>query len=121
MPAAPIYLHMEPLSEESVFAAWRVLLLEEGRISLGISSDGIEIRFPATRRIAAYLDVPHYYVLPYFASMEAGVLLNSVERVGISTTYAGSKNCCRKCPQKKQNWLKPYLAGTSCLLSLEQP
>ena len=82
---------MEPLSEESVFAAGRALLLEEGRISLCISSDGIEIKFPATRRIAAYLDVPHYYVLPYFAGMEAGGLLNRVERVGISTTPAGSK------------------------------
>jgi len=41
-------------------------------------------------RLAEHLKVPHYYVLPYFAEMEENGLIRRVERVGISTTPAGT-------------------------------
>ncbi|MDH7492234.1 MAG: hypothetical protein QHG97_07530, partial [Methanolinea sp.] len=51
---------------------------------------GIRIRLPTTRRLAEFLDVPHYYVLPYFAMMEQEKLVTRAERVGIMTTPAGT-------------------------------
>ena len=35
--------------------------------------------------------MPHYYVLPYFATMEKEEMITRVERIGISTTNQGSK------------------------------
>lgn len=49
------------------------------------------MKFPTTRRLAEFLDVPHYYVLPYFAMMEQEGLVTRAERVGILTTAKGSK------------------------------
>lgn len=37
------------------------------------------------------MDVPHYYVLPYFAGLETQGFLTRTERVGIFTTPAGTK------------------------------
>lgn len=81
----------QPLSEDAIFACGRKLLITEGKISFTVSSDGIEVKFPTTRKISAELDVPHYYVLPYFAGLEANGYLTRTERVGIFTTPAGSR------------------------------
>ena len=48
----------------------RIQLFEEHEISVIFSEKGIRVRLPTTRRLAEFLDVPHYYVLPYFAMME---------------------------------------------------
>ena len=49
------------------------------------------MRFPTTRRLAEYLKVPHYYILPYFAMMEEQELVTRAERVGILTTSKGTQ------------------------------
>ncbi|MBE6507549.1 MAG: hypothetical protein E7Z72_06490 [Methanocorpusculum parvum] len=65
--------------------------MEDGELSLQVSASGIKVRFPTTRRIAERMDVPHYYVLPYFAGLETQGFLTRTERVGIFTTPAGTK------------------------------
>jgi DNA-binding transcriptional regulator YhcF (GntR family) len=82
---------MAALSIDVLFdAAVRIQLLER---SIGITFAGstIRIKFPTTRRLAEFLDVPHYYVLPYFAMMEQEELVTRAERVGILTTAKGSR------------------------------
>jgi len=79
------------LSEDNIFACARTLILENGELSLQVSASGIKVRFPTTRRIAERMDVPHYYVLPYFAGLETQGFLTRTERVGIFTTPAGTK------------------------------
>lgn len=79
------------LSEELIFNCGRKILLSEGKISFTVSSEGLEIKFPTTRKISAELNVPHYYVMPYFAGLEENGFLTRTERVGIFTTQKGSK------------------------------
>ena len=79
------------LSEDTIFACARTLILEDDELSLQVSSSGIKVKFPTTRRIAEHMDVPHYYVLPYFAGLETQGFLTRTERVGIFTTPAGTK------------------------------
>lgn len=79
------------LSEDSIFACARTLILEDGELSLQVSAEGMRVRFPTTRRIAERMNVPHYYVLPYFAGLETQGFLTRTERVGIFTTPAGTK------------------------------
>lgn len=71
-------------------AAAEVLIREDQKISIEYSSNEVRIRFPTTRRLARYLDVPHYYVLPVFSMMEENHLVRREERVGISTTGKGT-------------------------------
>lgn len=71
-------------------AAAEILIREDQRISVEYSAGEARIRFPTTRRLARYLDVPHYYVLPVFSMMEEKHLVRREERVGISTTGAGT-------------------------------
>ncbi|MDE4907983.1 hypothetical protein L0665_05090 [Methanogenium marinum] len=71
-------------------AAAEILIREDQRISVEFSAEEARIRFPTTRRLAQYLDVPHYYVLPIFSMMEEKNLVRREERVGISTTGAGT-------------------------------
>lgn len=78
------------LSEDSIFACARTLILEDGELSLQVSAAGFKVKFPTTRRIAEHLDVPHYYVLPYIAGLETQGFLTRTERVGIFTTPAGT-------------------------------
>ncbi|MBP7120533.1 MAG: hypothetical protein WC502_00235 [Methanolinea sp.] len=83
---------MAALSVDGIFeAAVRILLEEEKVINLVFSPGNVMIRFPTTRRLADYLKVPHYYVLPYFAMMEEMQLVTRAERVGILTTPTGTK------------------------------
>lgn len=82
---------MPSLSIEGLFeSAALIFLFKDNAISLTFSQDGIHIRFPTTRRLAEYLEVPHYYILPYFAMMEEQELVTRAERVGILTTKKGT-------------------------------
>ncbi|MGD1004523.1 MAG: hypothetical protein ABR887_03805 [Methanoregulaceae archaeon] len=78
------------LSVDLLFdAAVRILLMEQS-ITVSFSQNKARIKFPTTRRLAEFLNVPHYYVLPYFAMMEQEELVTRAERVGIMTTEKGS-------------------------------
>jgi DNA-binding transcriptional regulator YhcF (GntR family) len=86
----PIFFSMAALSIDVLFdAAVRIQLLERS-ITVSFSDNTIRMKFPTTRRLAEFLDVPHYYVLPYFAMMEQEELVTRAERVGILTTAKGS-------------------------------
>jgi DNA-binding transcriptional regulator YhcF (GntR family) len=82
---------MAVLSVEILFDAAIRIQLAEGSISITFVPDGIRIKFPTTRSLAEFLEVPHYYVLPYFAMMEQEELVTRAERVGILTTAKGSR------------------------------
>jgi DNA-binding transcriptional regulator YhcF (GntR family) len=71
-------------------AAVRILLTVDNSISVRFSSDAIHIKLPTTRRLADFLEVPHYYVLPLLGMMEKDELITRAERVGIQTTSKGS-------------------------------
>jgi DNA-binding transcriptional regulator YhcF (GntR family) len=82
---------MAVLSVDVLFdAAIRIQLLERS-ITITFTDNTIRMKFPTTRRLAEFLDVPHYYVLPYFAMMEQEELVTRAERVGILTTAKGSR------------------------------
>ncbi len=61
---------MAALSVDILFDAAIRIQLTEQSISIAFAHDAIRIKFPTTRRLAEFLEVPHYYVLPYFAMME---------------------------------------------------
>lgn len=83
---------MESLSEAEIFeAAVKILLSVDRCITIHFIEGSIAIQFPTTRKLADYLEVPHYYILPYFAMMEKEGLITRVERVGISTTSKGTR------------------------------
>ncbi len=82
---------MATLSVDILFdAAIRIQLLERS-ITVSFTDNTIRMKFPTTRRLAEFLDVQHYYVLPYFAMMEQEELVTRAERVGILTTAKGSR------------------------------
>ena len=82
---------MAVLSVDVLFDAAIRIQLAERSISITFVQDEIRIKFPTTRRLAEFLEVPHYYVLPYFAMMEQEELVTRAERVGILTTAKGSR------------------------------
>jgi DNA-binding transcriptional regulator YhcF (GntR family) len=82
---------MAVLSVDVLFDAAVRIQLAERSISITFSHDTIRIKFPTTRRLAEFLEVPHYYVLPYFAMMEQEELVTRAERIGILTTAKGSR------------------------------
>jgi len=82
---------MAALSVDVLFDAAVRIQLTERAISITFAQDTIRIKFPTTRRLAEFLEVPHYYVLPYFAMMEQEELVTRAERVGILTTAKGSR------------------------------
>jgi len=83
---------MSTHEHDDIFEAAARILLEEDRcVTIGFSPAGIAVRFPTTRKLAEHLGIPHYYVLPRFGAMERDGLIRRVERVGISTTVAGTK------------------------------
>ncbi|NLB01642.1 MAG: hypothetical protein GX837_11925 [Methanomicrobiales archaeon] len=77
--------------DDIIEAAVRFLLEEDRCVTISFSPGGAAIRFPTTRKLAEYLGIPHYYVLPRFGAMERDGLIRRAERVGISTTSAGTK------------------------------
>jgi len=83
---------MTSLTYDEIFeAAIQILLFIDRSITISFSRNAILIRFPTTRKLAEYLQIPHYYILPCFATMEKENFINRVERVGISTTKQGSR------------------------------
>jgi DNA-binding transcriptional regulator YhcF (GntR family) len=83
---------MPGITTDQIFeAAIRIQLAEERALTLAFKPDEIRIRFPTTRRLADYLAIPHYYMLPYFAMMEQDGLVSRAERVGIMTTAKGTR------------------------------
>jgi DNA-binding transcriptional regulator YhcF (GntR family) len=82
---------MAALSVDILFDAAIRIQLAERSISITFAHDTVRIKFPTTRRLAEFLEVPHYYVLPYFAMMEEEALVTRAERVGIMTTVKGSR------------------------------
>lgn len=82
---------MAALSIDSLFDAAIRIQVNERSISLNFTGDSVRIKFPTTRRLAEFLDVPHYYILPYFAMMEEDELITRAERVGILTTAKGTQ------------------------------
>jgi len=82
---------MAALSIDALFdAAIRIQVMERS-LSLTFTENSVRIKFPTTRRLAEFLDVPHYYILPYFAMMEEDELITRAERVGVLTTAKGSR------------------------------
>lgn len=82
---------MSSLSVDSIFeSVLHIHIFEERAISVIFAESGIRIKLPTTRKLAEFLNVPHYYVLPYFAMMEEESLVTRAERVGIMTTPAGT-------------------------------
>ena len=83
---------MEALSEADIFeAAVKILLSVDRCITVHFIAGAIAIQFPTTRKLADFLNIPHYYILPHFAIMEKEGLISRVERVGISTTPKGTR------------------------------
>jgi DNA-binding transcriptional regulator YhcF (GntR family) len=82
---------MVVLSVKVLFDTAVRIQLAERSISITFSQDTIRIKFPTTRRLAEFLGVPPYYVLPYFAMMEQEELVTRTERVGILTTAKGTR------------------------------
>ncbi len=94
---------MAALSIDVLFdAAVRIQLLERS-ITIAFADNTIRMKFPTTRRLAEFLDVPHYYVLPYFAMMEQEELVTRAERVGILTTAKGSRKMINLMQERYQN------------------
>jgi len=102
---------MAALSIDVLFdAAVRIQLLERS-ITVTFADNTIRMKFPTTRRLAEFLDVPHYYVLPYFAMMEQEELVTRAERVGILTTAKGSRKMIELMQEK-------YLKESSEILGM---
>ena len=74
-------------------------MLDSARSILLTLDNSISVRFSlkrdsyqtATRRLADFLVVRHYYVLPYLGVMERDGLITRAERGGIHMTNDGSK------------------------------
>ncbi len=82
---------MTVLSIDVLFDAAVRIQLKERSITIAFADDTIRMKFPTTRRLAEFLDVLHYYMLPYIAMMEQENLVTRAERVGILTTAEGSR------------------------------
>ncbi|MCX6682578.1 MAG: hypothetical protein NTY71_06300 [Methanoregula sp.] len=103
---------MIALSVDVLFdAAVRIQLLERS-ITISFADNTVRIKFPTTRRLAEFLDVPHYYVLPYFAMMEQEELVTRAERVGILTTAKGSRKMIEIMMARYQQETKEIIGHT---------
>ena len=102
---------MAALSVDILFDAAVRIQIAERSISITFAQDTIRIKFPTTRRLAEFLEVPHYYVLPYFAMMEQEDLVTRAERVGIRTTAKGSRKMIDLMKEK-------YLQDTEDILGI---
>lgn len=105
---------MVTLDIDTIFdAAIQIQLTIEKSISVNFSSSSISIKFPTTRRLAEFLNIPHYYVLPYFGMMEQENLVTRAERVGIMTTPKGTvklvKMMMERYPAESEKLLGPTI------------
>jgi DNA-binding transcriptional regulator YhcF (GntR family) len=111
---------MTALTYDEIFeAALKIMLFIERSITIHFSKNTIRIRFPTTRRLAEYLQIPHYYVLPYFATMEQENMIIRVERVGISTTMQGSRKLIELMATKYKNDTEAVL-GTALFNEIQK-
>ncbi|NMB77553.1 MAG: hypothetical protein GYA23_00470 [Methanomicrobiales archaeon] len=86
---------------DAVFeAAIRMLLVQRSLVITFTPDTSVRIKFPITRELAAFVDLPHYLVLRFFAMMESEDLVMRVERVGIVTTNKGSRKAFDLLDQK---------------------
>jgi DNA-binding transcriptional regulator YhcF (GntR family) len=81
---------MPPLSVPIIIDASARIMIEEGQFTITFRQDTLSFKLPTTRRLAEFLQVPHYYILPMFAAMEEEALVTRAERVGIMTTPEGT-------------------------------
>ncbi len=72
-------------------AALRIMLTLDRSISIRFTEHAINVKLPTTRQLADFLEMPHYYVLPYLGMMEKDELVTRAERIGIHTTMKGSQ------------------------------
>jgi DNA-binding transcriptional regulator YhcF (GntR family) len=100
---------MAALSIDCLFDAAVRIQVTERSISLTFTENSIRIKFPTTRRLAEFLDVPHYYILPYFAMMEEEELITRAERIGILTTTKGSRKMLALMKEKYAGDMKEIL------------
>jgi len=103
---------MAVLSVDILFDAAIRIQLAERSISVTFVQDEVRIKFPTTRRLAEFLEVPHYYVLPYFAMMEQEELVTRAERVGILTTAKGSRKMITLMKDKYLNEMNEIIGST---------
>ncbi|KDE54848.1 hypothetical protein [Methanoculleus sp. MH98A] len=104
--------------DDIIDAAVRILLEEDRCLTVGFSPDGISLRFPTTRKLAEHLGIPHYYVLPRFGEMERDGLIRRAERVGISTTAAGTERLLAVMAERHSERAEKVL-GAGVLRALE--
>jgi DNA-binding transcriptional regulator YhcF (GntR family) len=103
---------MAALSVDVLFdTAVRIQLMERS-ISISFTRNAISIKFPTTRRLAEFLEVPHYYILPFFAMMEQDELVTRAERVGILTTAKGSRKMISLMKEKYAKEIEELIGHT---------
>ena len=112
---------MEPLTIDALFdAAIHIQLVQEKSLTMTFSGSVIRIKFPTTRRLADFLAVPHYYMLPYFGMMEKEDLITRMERVGIMTTAKGSRKFIQRMMERYSPEAEQVLGPVVCTeLSLQ--
>jgi DNA-binding transcriptional regulator YhcF (GntR family) len=111
---------MTSLTYDEIFeAAAQIMLFIDRSITINFTLGAVRIRFPTTRKLAEHLQMPHYYVLPYFATMEKEDMIIRVERVGISTTKQGSRKLIELIASKYKKETEAIL-GASLFNELQQ-
>jgi DNA-binding transcriptional regulator YhcF (GntR family) len=103
---------MVVLSVDGLFDAAIRIQLQEQSVSVTFTREAITIKFPTTRRLAEFLQVPHYYILPYFAMMEQEELVTRAERVGILTTAGGSRKMIALMEEKYPREIEEIIGQT---------
>jgi DNA-binding transcriptional regulator YhcF (GntR family) len=103
---------MTVLSVDVLFDAAVRIQVRERTVTISFSGDSIRIKFPTTRRLAEFLEVPHYYILPYFAMMEQEELVTRAERVGILTTSKGTRKIIGIMKQRYQQDIEGIIGQT---------
>ena len=111
---------MTALTYDEIFeAAAQIMLFIDRLITIHFTLNAVRIRFPTTRKLAEHLQMPHYYILPYFATMEKEDMITRVERVGISTTRQGSRKLIKLMAAKYKEQIEAIL-GASLFNEIQQ-
>jgi DNA-binding transcriptional regulator YhcF (GntR family) len=92
-------------------AAVQVMLFVDHRVTIHFRKDSIQIQLPPTRKLAEHLQLPHYYVLPYLATMEKENVITRMERVGVSTTGEGSRRLFEVIANRYRKEAEALLSG----------
>ncbi len=111
---------MTALNHDEIFeAAAKIMLRIDKSITMHFTANVVRIQLPTTRKLAEYLQIPHYYVLPYFATMEKEDIITRVERVGISTTKKGSKQLI-EIMAKEYKEETEYILGKTLFIEIQK-